>query len=223
VFDPDGAAPPDEEAKGWPPDDPADIRRRAAALTRVERTDDHVAVIRLDGLEPLALAQPYLEGAFALAVGARRIVLDLRHNGGGDPATVALICGWVLGGDPQHLGDVQYRRGVRQWWTPTRQEGYCVPTDCPVDILTSHRTFSSAEALTYHLQVRRRVRVVGERSGGGADHVTPIRLDPQVLGLLPEARVVDAVSGGNWEQVGVVPDVPCPAPEALAVALAGPY
>lgn len=85
-FDPDGTASPDEEAKGWPPDDPEDVRRRAAALTRVERTAGHAAVIRLDALEPLALAQPYLAGAFALAAGSQRVVGE-RSRGGSDHVT----------------------------------------------------------------------------------------------------------------------------------------
>jgi hypothetical protein len=40
-----------------------------------------------------------------------------------------------------------------------------------------------------------------------------------VLGLLPEAYVVDSVTGGNWEGSGVVPDVRCPADRALSVAV----
>jgi C-terminal processing protease CtpA/Prc len=89
----------------------------------------------------------------------------------------------------------------------------------PVAVLTSARTFSSAEALAYHLQVRRRVVVVGEATPGAADHVTPIRLAPTVLGLLPEAYVTDAVTGVNWEGRGVQPDVPCRVDAALSVAV----
>lgn len=219
LHDPTGTLPPDEEAHGWPPDDPADVRRRAGAVTRVERTADHVAVVRLDALEAMPLAEPYLRAAFRLTTGARKVVLDLRANGGGDPATVALLCGWVLGGEARHLSDVRYRDRVRQWWTAGGDDDCRVPADCPVDVLTSSATFSSAEALTYHLRARGRVRVVGEAGRGGADHVTPVRLDPTVLGLLPEASVVDAVTGSSWEGTGVPPDLPCPAGEALERAL----
>jgi Peptidase family S41 len=220
-FDPDGTATPDDEAKGWPPPDPDDVRRRAGAVTLVHRLPDGTTVVRLDGLEPLALAAPYLDAALTLAAGAEHLVLDLRANGGGDPATVALICGRLLGGESRHLSDVHYRDRVRQWWTPTLPAGHGLPAGCPVDVLTSSATFSSAEALAHHLQVRQRVRVVGEPTRGGADHVTPVQLDRRVLGLLPEAYVVDAVSGTNWERRGVVPDVPCPADDALDVALSG--
>ncbi|XVV16724.1 hypothetical protein ACQP2X_20820 [Actinoplanes sp. CA-131856] len=138
-FDPDGTAPPDEHAPGWPPPDPAAVRRRAGGIAAVLRRDDGSCEIRIDGLEPVGYALPYLQAAFDLAREASSLVLDLRNNGGGDPGTVAVIAG----------------------------------------------------------------RLLGERTPGAADHVTPVRLSPRVLGLLPEATVVDAVTGTNWEQTGV--------------------
>ena len=57
------------------------------------------------------------------------------------------------------------------------------------------------------------------RTPGAADHVTPIVLGSHVRANLPRGYVVDAVTGGNWEQTGVVPDVPCAEAEALERAL----
>jgi len=205
TFEPDGTDPPDTENHGWPAPDLAGIRRRAAAISEVRRLPDGTCVIRVDGLEPIAAARPYVDAAFTLAAAADRIVLDLRGNGGGDPATAAAIAGWLLGEESVHLSDVYYGTGrIRQWWTPG---GPAVPAEVPVSVLVGPGTFSSGEALAYHLQARGRVTVVGERTPGGADHVTPIRLAPTVLGLLPEARVVDVCTGGNWEGVGVQPEI----------------
>jgi hypothetical protein len=64
------------------------------------------------------------------------------------------------------------------------------------------------------------VLVVGERTRGAADHVTPVQLTATVSGFLPEAVVRDAASDGNWEGAGVVPDVACAPGDALEVALA---
>lgn len=218
-FDPTGTDAPDEESKGWDEYDPADVRRRAAAISQVRRLDDGSCLIQVDGLEPLGPAQSYVDAAFALARHASGIVLDLRTNGGGDPATVARIAGLLLGDESTQLSEVTYRDRRRQWWTPDLPTGSAVPADVPVAVLTSARTFSSAEALAYHLQVRRRVVVVGEATPGAADHVAPIRLAPTVLGLLPEAYVTDAVTGVNWEGRGVQPDVPYRADAALSVAV----
>ena len=52
-----------------------------------------------------------------------------------------------------------------------------------------------------------------------AGHITPIRLAPTVRAHLPEAYVIDSVTATNWEGRGVVPDVACPAGDALDVAI----
>jgi hypothetical protein len=207
---------PDEEPPGWPRPDPAAVRLRAAGFTKVRRHDS-TCVLTVDSLEPYGIARPYLDAALTLAGGSERLVLDLRDNGGGDPATVAAIAGRLLGDDAQLLSEVHYRDRRRQWWTADRPPGSALTQ--PVAVLVGPRTYSSAEALAYHLQARGRATVIGEPTRGAADHVTPVRLTRQVLGLLPEAEVRDAVTGGNWEGTGVLPDVVHPYADALAAAL----
>ena len=87
-------------------------------------------------------------------------------------------------------------------------------------ILVSNRTYSSGEALGYHLQVRGRGAVIGQGTPGAADHVTPVNVTPQVQAILPEAYVVDAVTGGNWEGTGVRPDIETSEDDTEATALA---
>jgi C-terminal processing protease CtpA/Prc len=218
VFDPDGVGEPDVDSMGWPPPDVEAVARRAGSVREVRRQADGGCVIRIDSLDPVGLAQPYLDAAFALARGATSVLLDLRRNGGGDPATVAHIAGLVLGDPSLHLSTVVYRDRERQWWTPELPAGTAVPADVPVVVLVGAGTFSSGEALAYHLQSRGRATVVGSVTPGAADHITPIQLTAQVTGHLPEAYVRDAVTGVNWENRGVVPDIPCP--EAIAEATA---
>lgn len=216
-FDPAGTDPPDETPPGWPPPDPAAVRARAAGVSAVRRLPDGTCLIAVDALEPVGIALPFVDAAFALAAGSARIVLDLRANGGGDPGTLAAIAGRLLGDAPQQLSEVVYADRRHQWWTPALPAGTSLRQEATV--LVSARTYSSAEALAYHLQARGRVRVVGETTPGAADHITPVRLAGTVLGLLPEAYVRDTVTGTNWEGAGVVPDLTCPAPEALETAL----
>jgi C-terminal processing protease CtpA/Prc len=89
-----------------------------------------------------------------------------------------------------------------------------------VVVLVSGRTYSSGEALAYHLQVRGRGRLFGQRTPGAADHVTPVNVTPEVQAILPEAYVVDSVTGGNWEGTGVRPDVETRPEDTEAKALA---
>ncbi|WP_203780564.1 S41 family peptidase [Paractinoplanes rishiriensis] len=216
-FAPDGTGS-DVEMPGWPPPDPDEVRSRGAGVGAVRRLEDGTCVVALDTLDAVGPARPYLDAAAALARGSRRLVLDLRANGGGDPGTVAAVAGWLLGDRATQLSEVIYRDRRRQWWTADRPPGSAFTGD--VTVLVSARTYSSAEALAYHLAARGRVTVVGEPTRGAADHVVPVHLSRRVLGLLPEAEVIDAHSGGNWEGTGVVPDVACPAADALEKALA---
>ena len=215
----DGSLVPDTEPPGWPPQDPREVRLRAGSVGQVTRRRDGVGVLALDGLDGVHIAAPYLEAAFALLRGARGVVLDLRRNGGGDPGTVTLVLDWLLGGGPTHISDVIYRDRTRQWWTTGRLADLALPRETPVSVLVGERTFSSGEALAYHLQSRGRGRLVGQRTPGAADHVTPVILSRHVRALLPEARVRDAATGTNWEGTGVVPDIPCEPAEALDAAI----
>ncbi|WP_165952461.1 S41 family peptidase [Kribbella albertanoniae] len=218
IFEPGGTGLPDTVSRGWPDPDPDVVRARAACVSQVRRMADGTCLISVDDLDAVSLAQPYLDGAFALAQGSARILLDLRANGGGDPATVAHIAGWLLGDTPTQLSEVVYRDRRRQWWTPALPSGTSLRQ--PVAVLVGRGTFSSGEALAYHLQARGRVVVVGETTPGAADHITPIRLAPTVVAFLPEAYVVDSITGTNWEGVGVVPDVVSPPDTVIETAVA---
>ncbi len=158
-------------------------------------------MLALDGLDAVRLAAPYLEAAFALLRDARGVVVDLRRNGGGDPGTATLVLD-------------------RQWWTTGRLADRALPSETPVSVLVGEGTFSSGEALAYHLQSQGRAPLVGGRTPGAADHITPVVVSRHVRALLPEARVVDAVTATNWEGKGVVPDIPCAPAEALDAAIA---
>src|SRR3954469_10841649 len=215
----DGSLVPDTEPPGWPPQDPVEVRSRAASVGAVTRRPDGVGVLALDGLDGVHLAAPYLEAAFALLRGARGVVLDLRRNGGGDPGTVTLVLDWLLGAEPTHISDVVYRDRTRQWWTTGRLADRALPRETPLSVLVGEHTFSSGEALAYHVQSQRRGSIVGRATPGAADHVTPVAVSGHVRALLPEARVRDAVTETNLEGTGVVPDIRCEPADALKAAI----
>jgi Peptidase family S41 len=215
----DGSLEVDADPPGWPPQDPRAVQACAGSVGEIRRLADGVGVFALDSLDTVHLATPYVEAAFDLLRGARGVVLDLRRNGGGDPGTVTLVLDWLLGAAPTHLSDVIYRDRTRQWWTTGRLGDGALPRDTPVAVLISERTFSSGEALAYHIQAQGRARLVGQGTPGAADHITPVRVSPHVRAMLPEAFVRDAVTGTNWEGTGVVPDIPCGPDEALDRAL----
>lgn len=216
-FDTDTGQAPDTISRGWPPADVAEIRQRKAFVSAT-RLVGEIAVIRIDGLDPVEHARPFIEAALAAALDARGLIVDLRNNGGGDPATVALIAGAVLGPLPFLLSDV-HADTITHWTSTPPAERLCVPATTKVALLISEVTFSSGEALAYHLQARGRVRIFGSKTPGAADHVTPIQLTSHVSAHLPRAWVIDSVTGTNWEGVGVTPDAQCVSSDAELLAI----
>lgn len=191
----------------------------AGGIRSVTRLDPGTAVITIAPYLSVAhLAQPYIEAAFALAVPVNNLVFDLRDGRGGTPETVALICGYLLGDAPVHLQDVIERDGSRQqfWTSPSPRR---LPPTVRVSVLTSAQTFSGCEELAYDLQSAGRAVVVGETTRGGAHPVSAFPLDDDLEVSIPVAMSRNVVTGTNWEGTGVIPDIACPATDALQVAI----
>jgi hypothetical protein len=171
-------------------------------------------------LFPVELSGDAIAAALTLVADAKALVLDLRENRGGDPATVALVCGYLLD-EPTHLNTMYFRDGetYSQSWSPAYVPGKRFGGTKPIYVLTSPRTFSGAEELAYDLQQLGRATVVGERTGGGAHPRRGFRVHPHLEATIPTGRAINPVSGTNWELVGVSPDIEVPAEDALDRAL----
>ncbi|AXB41183.1 S41 family peptidase [Amycolatopsis albispora] len=195
----------------------AEALRNAGGIREVRLLDDGAGVLTIAPyLSPVHLAEPYVRAAFTLLSSVTSLVIDLRGGRGGTPETVALICGHLLGAQAVHLQDVEERhRPPRQFWTTPA----ATRIDAPIRVLTSRETFSGCEELAYNLQAQGRAMVIGEVTGGGAHPVEAVALTDVLELHLPVARSVNAVTGTNWEQVGVRPDVECAAADALDIAL----
>ncbi|UYM07503.1 S41 family peptidase [Solicola gregarius] len=195
----------------------AEARRNAGGVRQTRLFDDGIGLLQIAPyLSPVHLAAPYIAAAFTLLSSVDGLIIDLRNGGGGTPETVALICGHLLGKEPVHLQDIVERGATpRQYWTApaaTRLDG-------PIRVLTSPTTFSGCEELAYDLQAQGRAVVIGETTGGGAHPVEAFKVGESLELHVPTAKSVNAVTGTNWEQVGVIPDRPCPSAEALDLAL----
>ncbi|MFJ9608330.1 S41 family peptidase [Kitasatospora sp. NPDC101176] len=204
----------------------AEMRREFDAslcgVPRVELLDGGVAVLEIGPtMFPLDWAAQPLAAALSLVAPARALILDLRRNTGGDPDTVAFVCGYLLDGRT-HLNTMLSRQGelAEQSWTPPFVPGARFGGSKPLSVLTSGNTFSAAEELAYDLQQLGRAEVVGEATRGGAHPREGWTVHPHLELSVPVARAVNPVSGTNWEGTGVRPDVPCDAGAALDRALA---
>ncbi|MFD8697937.1 S41 family peptidase [Kitasatospora purpeofusca] len=204
----------------------AEMRRKFDAnlggVPRVELLDGGVAVLEISShMFPLDWAAQPLAAALSLVAPAEALILDLRRNLGGDPDTVAFVCGYLLDGRT-HLNTMLSKQGERvaQSWTPPFVPGARFGADKPLYVLTSGKTFSAGEELAYDLQQLGRAETVGEATRGGAHPRDGWTVHPHLELSVPVARAVNPVSGTNWEGTGVRPDVPCAAEDALDRALA---
>jgi hypothetical protein len=193
----------------------AEAIRNAGGVRRVERLDQRTGLLAVAPYtSPVHLAERFVTVAFALLAGIEQLVIDLREGHGGTPETVALICGYLLGNEPVHLQDIVDRAGnARQYWTSPAAGR--LEDSVGIQVLISARTFSGCEELAYNLQALKRATVIGRRTRGGAHPVEVFTLTEQLEVTVPVARSVNAVTGTNWEQVGVVPDIDCDPDDAL--------
>jgi C-terminal processing protease CtpA/Prc len=196
------------------------MRRENQGVRRVERLPGNVGLIELTIIPDAATAGPALAAAMRLVEHTHALILDLRGARGGAPDGVAFLASFLFPDGETHLNDiVEGPAGpTRQYWTSSYLPGPRY-LDRPVYALTSGDTFSGGEELAYDLQALERATVVGDVTRGGAHPSIMVPLAEHVELRLPVARGVNPVTGGNWEGIGVQPDVRVPAEQALDVAL----
>lgn len=164
------------------------------------------------GADTVAAAMNFINGTDAL-------IIDMRKNGGGNPAMVALVCSYLFGPEPVHLNDLYWREGNRtdEFWTKKEVAGKRY-LNKDVYVLTSNRTFSGAEEFTYNLKNLKRATIIGETTGGGAHPGGVFRISEHFGMFVPTGRAISPITKTNWEGTGVTPDIAVPADQALHVA-----
>lgn len=195
-----------------------ETERRGYGIEKIERLPGNVGYIELRGFGMTAFVGPAYSAAMSLMAGTDALILDLRRNGGGSPASVAYLMSHFFPlADQRHLIDIYHRAtdSTQQIWTvPTVAQRY----DKPVYVLTSARTFSGGEDCAYDFQVQKRGTLVGETTGGGSNPVRPFGLGHGIVVAIPSSRTTNFVTKTNWEHVGVKPDIAVPAAQALQTA-----
>jgi retinol-binding protein 3 len=203
----------------------AQFRREMARINygfqKIERLPGNLGYVQFRNfLDPAGGAET-VASVFNFLANTDAIIFDLRGNGGGDPAMVALICSYLFGPEPVHLNSLHWREGkgerVEEFWTHKQVAGKRY-TGKDVYVLTSNRTFSGAEEFTYNLKNLKRATIIGETTGGGANPGGGNRLAKHFGAFIPTGRAVSPITKTNWEGTGVEPDVKVPADQALTTA-----
>lgn len=200
-----------------------DMKKQGASrnwgVERVERLRFNIGYLDLRGFQPAEFAGHKIAAAMTLLSDTNALIIDLRQNGGGDPATIQLISSYLFD-DRTHLKNMYFREGDRntQAWTFGWVPGERFGGKKPVYVLTAKRTFSAAEEFSYNLKNLKRATIVGETTGGGAHPGGMRRLNDHFAMFVPGGRAINPISKTNWEGVGVEPDIKVEAADALRVA-----
>jgi hypothetical protein len=199
------------------------VARGNYGIDAVQRLAGNIGYLRISGFPDADLMMNPLMHAMSLVAGTDALIVDMRGNHGGDPASVNLLTSYFfVPWKSLHLNDI-FRRApgtsemnLQQYWNvPVAGPLYL---DRPVYILTDAKTFSGGEGFAYAMQAEHRATVVGGVTGGGANPMKEIWIDEHFTAAIPNGYASNPVTKTNWEGVGVHPDVMVPANDALKIS-----
>ena len=194
-------------------------RRSNLGLQRVEILPGNIGYVQITAFYRPEEVREVFAAAMALLAGADALIIDLRENGGGSTGSVALLSSYLFDIPNLPLFEVVPRPGTRSTLFVTEATALVGRNGSrPVYALTSAHTFSGGEGLAFLLQEHRRAEVVGERTPGAGNQARPYAIEPGFEATIPNGYIRSSLRGGNWEGVGVIPDVPAPTADALRVA-----
>ena len=194
-------------------------RRVNYGFEKVERMNGNIGYIDLRGFNDHEAGAETVAAAMTFLRNTEAIIFDLRQNGGGNPAMIALISSYLFGDKPVHLNDLYWRRENKtdEFWTKPESAKIKFPNK-EIYVLTSNYTFSGAEEFSYNLKNLKRATIIGETTGGGAHPGGMVRLGDHFGVFIPVGRAINPISKTNWEGTGVEPDIKVPKEQALKTA-----
>lgn len=145
------------------------------------------------------------------------IIIDLRGNPGGDGAAVRYLVSHFL---PPGTLEFSFLAG-----TSAPQQSRALDylpagriKGKPLYVLIDGNVASAAESFAYDVQQFKLGELVGAKTIGAANNNKFVPIAPGFMLSVSYGRPVHAVSGTNWEGVGVEPSVSSPAAQALVTA-----
>jgi carboxyl-terminal processing protease len=201
----------------------ADGKERASRLRRhwrerdtslgVQRVRDHIGIVKIDVFTP-SIALDFMRALEGKLRGVRGLIIDLRHNGGGETEAMTEVASAFLPSG-KSLGRFIDRSGRIQFEPFTRAAMLFAPDAiksfrAPLIVLTSERTSSAAEIFVAALKEARRATLLGQDTCGC---VLAIRRRH----TLPDGGELDisemdyrTAEGARLEGTGLAPDEKIP-------------
>ncbi len=196
--------------------------RLAHGLMAVRRLPANIGYLKLRYFASDEDGAALIDAAMEMLKDTDALILDLRENRGGGGVSDERLLG--------HLSPTLLPMAVMHWRqadgsvvdeqrsVSVPESGSLYPTK-PIFVLTARRTFSAAEEFAYNLKAVGRAILVGETTAGAANpsnRETP--LGSGMDAFIPNGRAEHPITHGNWEGVGVQPDVAVAPGQALTEA-----
>jgi len=190
----------------------------------VARLGGNIGYIHLARFVPPDTFNPAADDAMSSLSDTDALIIDMRDNGGGHPASVAYLVSFFL--DPAkrvHINNLIWRNSgtstfrTEEFWSSPTPVSYLGK---PVYVLIGTKTYSAGEEFAYDLQMLKRVTVVGENSRGGANPGGLNELGYGLFVVVPTGRAENPITRDNWGGVGVQPDIHARSETAQGTALA---
>ena len=188
----------------------------------VGRLSGNIGYLNLSYFADPSIAYDTAAAAMRMAENSDALIIDLRYNNGGYLEMAQFIASYFFPSDKDKLlfDYYYYDEGKRidrgQWVLPGLPGKRMV--DKPVYILTGSTSFSSAEWFTYTMKKLKRATIIGARTAGGAHPVDRKPINDDFYLQVPIGQIRDPVDHGDFESVGVQPDLEVPSIDALSIA-----
>jgi C-terminal processing protease CtpA/Prc len=197
------------------------VCRENFGIQKVERLPGNIGYVDLRGFAWIGFpgAGDSIVALMQLISHCDALIFDVRRNGGGEVETLQVYVSYFVQPEPKLYDSLYYRptNETQQLWTIPYVPGGRMP-DVPLYILTSRVTGSGGEAFAYILKGMGRATVVGEPTRGAA-HTTAMEIVQEHFQVeYPSGRSISPFTQGDWEGVGVQPDIAVPPEEALQAA-----
>jgi retinol-binding protein 3 len=190
-------------------------------LRKVEVLEGEIGYLEVAAFDEGPGASDAIAAALRTLEHTRAIIIDLRRNGGGSGDMSHLLFSHFLGAQPIPTIRIRDRRdGTDTTYTSVATvPGPRRPT-VPLYVLTSRNSASAAEEFAFVLRNKGRATLVGERTAGAGHMNALVPIGDGFELSVSTTRVSDAITGAEWERVGVAPHVATEAVAALDTALA---
>jgi retinol-binding protein 3 len=186
-------------------------------FTSTSRLEGNIGYVDINAIPDTEYIKDTAAAVLAFVTHTDALILDLRRARGGEPRGIAYFLSYFLG-ERVRIFDMVTRTEKKSYSTEAELPGPRYGANKPIFVLTSKDTFSGGEAVAYTLQAFKRARTVGEKTRGGSTAAMPVKVSEHFDVVIPAMTTISAATGGNWNNVGVIPDVEVPADQAQDAA-----